>query len=165
MMLLGNMPGLAAHRRSLRLIQSALVCATIALTACSEINAPSEPVVSGEYELDNIAGNAVPTTIYEGPFDWAGQQIRVTYQVHHGSLELDGNGYTLFVIMLMTGDGIDMPIPYVDTGTFTSKGTQITFRSDDAGYSFTGIENTNGTVSVTLDLAGAKHPLTYQFRK
>ena len=166
-MLLTYARRIAAHRRRLRLLQSGIVFAAIALNACSELSGPKEPSISGTYDLADIGGSAVPAVIYQGPFNYAGQRWNIQLQVHHGSLELDGNGYTLFVIMVMNGDGFNnTPLPYIDTGTFTKNGSQITFTSDDdVGFSFGGTETANGTVALGLDLAGNRQLLAYHFQK
>ena len=165
-MLLSYMRGAAAPASSLHLLSFAMLLVTIASTACSEISGTNEPSIAGTYDLADVGGKVLPITLYERPFDYAGQRLMVKMQVHHGSLELDGNGYTLLVMKLMTGDGVNIPLPYIDTGTFTKNGAQITFRSDDPETgSFTGSQNTSGAIGIPLDMAGDGHPPTYVFRK
>ena len=161
--------GVTALRTNLRLLQSAIVFAAIALTACQDLIGPKEEKetpVAGAFMLADVGGNQLPATIYEGPWNINGQQLNIRLSIQAGGLALTGSAYELDIGMFLTMSGQTAPAPIIVRGTFTKTGSQIVLQSDNPkDRPVTATMKGSGTITIALDLIGDGHPQVYTFRK
>jgi hypothetical protein len=159
----------AAPVHSAPLLTAAFAISLAAFSACvKDASGPQDEAVAveGTYALEEVGGNALPATIYEGPWNSGGQQIQVRLEMASGSLELDEEGsYTILMQIRITTGGKSGPASLSDTGSYTRSGDTVTFRSNKgAGDVFTG-RLRNGSLTLQLDIVGDRHAQIYEFRK
>ena len=145
------------------LIAMALGCAPNSDASTS----PAEEDPRGVYELEAINLVTVPSKAYHGPyFDpvttrFYNQQI---VMVNRGSINLLGNGnWAITMDLTITRDGVVTMKAYYADGTYEIVGDELrlTTRTGSTGTAIGTVGD--GTLSLTLDLLGAKTTRQYDF--
>ena len=149
-----------------------LLTAAYALTAvvgCSDdpstpFEAPSQ--VTGMYALADVGGNALPASVYDGPWTINGQRINVNISVKSSTLLLGADDrYELLIQLEAVAQNQTAPLLISEQGTYSLSSERVDFRSDSPAVGgFVGGLRGN-QITVPIDLAGDGHPPIYTFRK
>jgi len=128
---------------------------------------PEQADPRGMYELEAINDVSIPSKAYHGPyFDpvttrFYNQQI---VMVNRGSINLLTNGnWAITMDLTITRDGVVSTKAYYADGTYQIAGDELTLttRNGSTGAAVGTIGD--GTLSLTLDILGAKTTRTYDF--
>jgi hypothetical protein len=163
------MPYFNAERlpKHLRLLTAAY--ALTAVVGCSDdsstpFEAPSQ--ITGMYALADVGGNALPASIYDGPWTINGQRINVRISVKSSTLLLDTDErFELLLQLEAVAQEQTAPLLLSVQGTYRRVGERIDFRSDDASQGGFVAGLRGNELTIPIDLAGDGHPPIYTFRK
>ena len=160
---------LRARPRWARLLATTLVLTSAGLTGCriGDASGPSKdvPDISGTYALADVGGNALPTSIYQGPWTVNGQKMDVRINVVGSTIQFDATRYSLRMQFQVAAQGQALPLSIADSGSYSKTADVISFTSDNQKVGlFTG-NLRNGALSVSIDFVGDGYPPTYVFRK